>query len=58
MTSAASMSRRPAEYVARCVPRQGGGWLVITTKGNSGVSQAEIATGARVVIRDGQAVRA
>lgn len=45
------------ETVRRCVARQDGGWMVVTAKGNSAVSPTEIPEGARIVIRDGQAVR-
>lgn len=44
--------------VARCVPRQDGGYMVVTLKGASGVSREPLPEGAHVVIRDGQAVRA
>jgi hypothetical protein len=46
------------ETVGRCVPRQDGGYLIVTRKGRSGSSPHEIPEGAAVVIRDGLAVRA
>lgn len=46
------------ETVARCVPRQDGGYLIVTMKGRSAASTEIIPDGARIVIRDGQAVRA
>lgn len=46
------------ETVARCVPRQDGGYLIVTLKGRSAASTETIPEGARIVIRDGQAVRA
>lgn len=46
------------ESVQRCVPRHDGGYLIVTRKGRHAVSTTEIPEGARVVIRDGQAVRA
>jgi hypothetical protein len=49
-------ANRP-EVVRRCVARQGGGWMVVTSKGNSGVSPAELPEGAAVFIRDGRAER-
>lgn len=45
------------EVVARSVPRQDGGYLVVTRKGNSGSSPTEIHEGARVVIVGGRAMR-
>jgi hypothetical protein len=45
------------DTVTRCVDRHDGGYLIVTRKGGSGVSASEIPEGARVVIRDGQAVR-
>lgn len=46
-----------AETVARCVPRQDGGYLIVTLKGVSGSSPHPFAEGAQVVIRDGLAER-
>jgi hypothetical protein len=46
------------ETVARCVPRQDGGYLIVTRKGKSAVATSEIPEGAHIVIRDGLAVRA
>lgn len=46
-----------AETVARCVPRQDGGYMVVTLKGASGASPDPIPEGARVLIRDGVARR-
>lgn len=46
------------DSVVRCVPRQDGGFLIVTRKGNSAVSLSEIPEGAHVILRDGQAVRA
>jgi hypothetical protein len=45
------------ETVARCVPRQDGGYLIVTRKGTSAVSLTEISEGTPVVIRDGKAER-
>lgn len=45
-----------AEDVRRCIPRQDGGYLIITAKG-SGSSPVEIPEGARVVITKGLAER-
>jgi hypothetical protein len=45
------------ETVARCVPRQDGGYLVVTRKGEAGSSPHEIPEGVPIVIRDGLAVR-
>lgn len=46
-----------ADIVVRCVPREDGGYLVITHKSGSGSSRVELAEGTRIVIRDGLAVR-
>jgi hypothetical protein len=45
------------DFVKRCVPRQDGGWMVVTTKGAAGSSPEPIHEGARVLIRGGIAVR-
>ena len=45
------------EIVARCIPRQDGGWMVVTRKGNAGSSPSEIPQGAQVIVRDGKAER-
>jgi hypothetical protein len=47
-----------SQTVARCVARQDGGFIVVTRKGHSAVAPEELPEGARIVIRDGQAVRA
>lgn len=54
------MSRLTTElhFVARCVPRHDGGYLITTIKGQHGVSLEALSTGARVVIRDGKVERA
>lgn len=44
------------ETVLRCVPRQDGGYMIITKKG-SGSSPVALHLGAAVILRDGQAVR-
>jgi hypothetical protein len=54
----APRSATKPDTVTRCVPRHDGGWMIVTRKGGSGVSASEIPEGARVMIRDGQAVRA
>jgi archaeosine-15-forming tRNA-guanine transglycosylase len=54
----APRSAAKADTVTRCVARHDGGYLIVTRKGGSGVSASEIPEGVRVVIRDGQAVRA
>lgn len=41
------------DVVLRCVPRQDGGYLIVTRKGGSGSSPRPFAEGARVTIRDG-----
>lgn len=46
------------DYVVRCVPRQDGGWLVVTKKGANGVALSEIPEGARVTIQNGKVERA
>jgi hypothetical protein len=48
---------RKTESVARCVPRQDGGWLVVTLSGRSAVAFEPIPQGARIIIRDGRAMR-
>lgn len=45
------------ETVSRCVPRQDGGFMVLTRSGKSAVSSEELPEGARVVIREGRAER-
>ena len=45
-----------SEPVLRCVPRQDGGYMIVTKKG-SGSSPVPLHEGAAVIIRDGQAVR-
>lgn len=45
------------ENVKRCVQRQDGGWMVVTSKGRSGSSPVELPEGARVIIRDGKVER-
>jgi hypothetical protein len=45
-----------SEPVLRCVPRQDGGFMIVTKKG-SGSSPVELHVGAAVIIRDGVAVR-
>lgn len=45
------------DAVARCVPRQDGGFLIVTRKGASGSSASEFHVGAHVVVRNGQALR-
>lgn len=44
--------------VARCIARQDGAWMVLTLDGKSAVSPSELPEGARIVIRDGKAVKA
>lgn len=46
------------ETVARSVPRQDGGWMVLTTKGHSGSSPVELPEGAHIIIENGIARRA
>jgi hypothetical protein len=46
-----------SEVVARCVPRQDGGYMIVTRNGSAGSSASEIPAGAWVTIRDGLAVR-
>lgn len=46
-----------SDAVSRCVARQDGGWMVVTHKGQSGVSPSEIPIGTRVIIRDGKVER-
>ena len=47
-----------SEHVVRSsVPRQDGGYLVVTRDGKAGSSPIPIPEGARVVIRDGHAER-
>lgn len=48
----AQVNTKP-DTVARCVPRQDGGYLIVTRKGGSGISPRPFAEGARVTIRDG-----
>lgn len=43
--------------VAKCVPRQDGGFMVITRKGLSATSPTEIPEGSHVVISGGRAER-
>lgn len=45
------------EFVGRCIPRQDGGYLIITLKGQSGVSPVELPEGAQVIITEGKAER-
>lgn len=45
------------DCVARCVPRQDGGFLIVTRKGASGASMSEFHVGAHVIVRNGQALR-
>lgn len=45
------------EIVARCIPRQDGGWMVVTRKGNAGSSPTEIPEGTQIILRDGKAER-
>lgn len=45
------------DSVARCVPRQDGGFLIVTRKGASGSSPIELHEGANVVVRNGVALR-
>ena len=47
----------PRFEIRPLTPAEGGGYLIVTRKGGSGASSSEIPEGARVVIRDGQAVR-
>lgn len=47
------MTPAKPQTVARCVPRQDGGYLIVTAKGGSGSSPNPIPEGARVIIRDG-----
>jgi hypothetical protein len=46
-----------ADTVTRCVPRQDGGFLIVTRKGASGYSPSEIHEGASITIRNGQVIR-
>lgn len=46
-----------ADYVTRCVPRQDGGWMVMTRKSGSASSPKQIPEGTAVVVRDGIAER-
>lgn len=52
----APRSQAVTEVVVRCVARGAGGYLIQTKKSHA-VSQTAIPEGARVVIRDGQAMR-
>lgn len=45
-----------SDVVLRCVPRQDGGFLIVTRKG-SGSSPRPIEEGAHVLLRDGKAER-
>ena len=51
-------SKNPTETVARSIARHDGGYLIVTLKGRSAVAPKPFPEGARIVIRDGQAVRA
>jgi hypothetical protein len=53
--------KRPStqpDTVVRCVPRQDGGYLIVTRLGASGSSPFALAEGSRVRVVDGKAVAA
>lgn len=45
------------DTVIRCVPRQDGGFLIVTRKGASGSSPVELTEGSHVVVSNGIARR-
>lgn len=46
------------ETVSRCVPLQGGKYLILTRQKSSAVAASELPEGTRVLIREGIAERA
>lgn len=46
------------QTVARCVPRQDGGYLITTLSGAAGSSPKPLSEGVQVIIRDGLATPA
>ena len=46
-----------ADHVVRCIPRQDGGYWILTKKSGSAVSVTPIPEGTQVTVQDGRAVR-